>query len=311
MNMIMKNDMYNALNKVGFELRKHSPEILAVVGVIGVVTSTVLACKATTKANDILTNAKKDIETIHTCQENEKLEEEYTEADVKKDLTIVYIQTGIKLVKTYAPAVIVGALSISGLLMSNNILRRRNVALAAAYTTVDRSFKSYRKRVVDRFGKEVDHELRHDIKAKTIEKTIIDEKGKEKKVEETVQVVGDINPDSDYSRFFDSACSPWEKDPELNLMFLRAEQNLANDRLRSRGYLFLNEVYDRLDIAPTKAGQEVGWIYDIENPLGDNFVDFGIYDARREFINGYEPTVLLNFNVDGSILNRFNIEKVK
>ena len=77
--------------------------------------------------------------------------------------------------------------------------------------------------------------------------------------------------------------------------------------LRRKGHLYLNEVYDMLGIPRTKAGQIVGWIYDEEHPVGDNYVDFGIYDSNkprvRDFVNGYERTVLLDFNVDGNILD--------
>lgn len=295
----------SSFNKMGFKLKKHSPEILVVAGVVGTVVSAVMACKATTKVSDILEKTKEDINSIHNCAANESLAEEYTPEDVKKDLAIVYVQTGVKFAKLYAPAVALGALSIGSILASNNILRQRNVALAAAYATVDKGFKEYRNRVVDRFGEEVERELRHNIKAKKIDKIVIDENGKEKKVKETVQVASDPNTYSDYARFFDDGCTGWEKDSEYNLMFLRAQQQYANDKLRANGRLFLNEVYDMLGIPRTKAGQVVGWVYNTENPVGDNYVDFGMYDMHREvvrnFVNGYERTILLDFNVDGNI----------
>jgi len=294
-----------AFYKIGFKLKKHSPEILVVAGVVGTVASAVMACKATTKISTILEKTKEDVDKIHDCLGDESLADEYTQEDGKKDLAIVYVQTGVKLAKLYAPAVILGALSITGILASNNILRKRNVALAAAYATVDKGFKDYRRRVVERFGEEIDKELKYNIKAKKIEETVIDpETGKEKMVKKTVNVV---EPDfgSEYARFFDVGCTGWEKDSEYNLMFLRAEQNYANDRLKARGYLFLNEVYERLGIPPTKAGQVVGWVYNPDNPVGDNYVDFGIYDINkqkaREFVNGYERSILLDFNVDGNI----------
>ena len=197
------------------------------------------------------------------------------------------------------------SLSLGSILASNNILRQRNVALAAAYATVDKGFKEYRNRVVERFGEEVERELRHNIKAKKIEKIVVGEDGKEKKVKETVPVASDPSTYSDYARFFDDGCTGWEKDSEYNLMFLRAQQQYANDKLRANGHLFLNEVYDMLGIPRTKAGQVVGWVYNTENPVGDNYVDFGMYDMHREvvrnFVNGYERTILLDFNVDGNI----------
>ena len=192
------------------------------------------------------------------------------------------------------------------MLTSNNILRKRNVALAAAYTAIDKSFKNYRNNVVERFGEEIDHELRYNIKAKEFEETVVDENGNETTVKNEVEVV-DPNSISDFARFFDDGCNGWTKDPNTNLAYLKNQQRYANDVLKTKGHLFLNEVYDMLGIPRCPAGQVVGWIYDDNNPVGDNFVDFGIYDASKEsnrnFVNGYERTILLDFNVDGNIMN--------
>ena len=213
----------------------------------------------------------------------------------------------MKLVKLYAPAVILGTVSITAILAGHNILRKRNVALAAAYATVDKGFKEYRGRVIERFGEELDKELKYNIRAKDVEEVKVNEEtGKEEISKKTVNVA-DPNAYSDYARFFDDGCTGWTKDPEYNLMFLKDQQRYANDRLQSKGSLFLNEVYDMLGIPRTKAGACVGWIYDEKNPVGDNFVDFGIYDMynerKRDFVNGYERTILLDFNVDGNILD--------
>lgn len=301
------NTISRSAHRMAFKLQKHSPEILVVAGVIGAVASAVMACKATTKLSDILDDSRDRIDSIHDVIENpDKVNEEYTQDDGNKDLAIVYTQTALKVAKVYAPAVILGGLSITAILTSNNILRKRNIALAAAYTAVDKSFKEYRGRVVERFGKELDKELRYNIKAKEVEEIVTDEKGNEKTVKKTVDVV-DPNAISEFAKFFDDGCIGWTKDPELNMIFLRQQEAAATKRLEDRGHLFLNEVYDMLGIPHTRAGQIVGWIYDKKNPIGDNYVDFGIYDtskeANRNFVNGYERTILLDFNVDGNILD--------
>lgn len=302
------------VSKVGFKFKKHSPEILVAAGVVGAVTSAVMACRATLKVNQVLDEAKENIEKIHEATETGVTQagEVYTPEDSKKELTIVYAQTGLKFVKLYGPSVILGALSITSILASNNILRKRNVALGAAYATLDRAFKDYRGRVIERFGEEVDRQLKYNIKTEKIEEKVVDEEtGKEKKVKKTIEVTDGETMPSPFARFYDDGNKGWKKDPEANLMFLRAEQNFANDRLRTRGYLFLNEVYERLDIPTTKMGQEFGWVYDPKNPdhVGDNYVDFGIYDMYREkardFVNGRERVILLDFNVDGPIMERF------
>lgn len=297
------NNLTRGLSRLGLKLKKHSPEILMVTGTIGVVTSAVMACKATLKVNDILEETKQDIDKINGVLENEEYADKYSEEDSKRDLLIVYAQTGIKLAKLYAPSVILGTLSLGAMITSNNILRKRNVALAAAYTVLDKGFKDYRSNVIERFGEKIDKELKHNIKAKTFETVTVDENGKEKKTKEEVNICDEI---SDFARFFDEGSRYFTKDPEYNLMFLKNQERYANDKLKAKGYLFLNDVYRMLDIPETKAGQIVGWIYDEKCPNGDNYVDFGIYNTNREksrdFVNGYEKVILLDFNVDGNIL---------
>lgn len=296
-------------NKVGFKFKQYSPEILVVAGIAGVVTSAVMACKATTKAGAIMDELKNNMDKIHEVAASVP-EERYSEADKQKDTTIVYAQTAIKFVKLYGPSVALGALSIASIVASNRILTKRNVALTAAYATIDKGFKEYRSRVIERFGEELDRELKYNIRAKEIEEIVVDEKGKEKVVKKTLNVA-EPSIYSDYSRVFDESCRGWEKDPELNLFFVRQVQNWANERLKSKGYLYLNEVYEMFGIPKTKAGHVVGWVYDEKNPIGDNYVDFGIYDVytenptvnerRSAFVNGYERNIILDFNVDGDI----------
>lgn len=297
------NNISRKIHTAGFKLKKHSPEILAAAGVIGIVTSTVMACRATTKASTILDNAKHDIERIHEVAEDPTLAEEYTEEDNKKDLAIVYAQTGIQLVKLYAPAAVVGVVSIGAMLGSNKILRQRNAALAASYVAVEKSYNSYRERVRERFGDELDKELRYNIKAREYEEKIVNEKGKEKTVKKTIEVM-ELDEPSDFSRFFDDGCLGWTKDSEYNLSFLKGQQAFLNTRLEMEGYLFLNDVYELLGIPKSKAGQIAGWVHTKENPMK---VDFGIYNGNREanrnFVNGYERTILLDFNCCGNILD--------
>lgn len=310
-NELMTN-VGRAIHKFGFQIKKHSPEILLVAGVLGTVASAVMACKATIKAKEIVDKSKEDIAIIHDCMANETLKEkgEYSDEQGKKDLTIAYTNTAVDLAKVYGPSVILGTLSIASILTSNNILRGRNVALAAAYATVDKSYKEYRGRVREKYGEKADKELTFDIKAKEVEKTVVDEKGKENKVKETV-LDSNSNAHSPYAKVFDELNDNWENDSEYNTMFLRKTERWANDYLKSHGYLFLNDVYKALGFQPTRAGQIVGWIYDPINPVGDNYVSFGIdnlYDnGVRLFVNGNESAVWLDFNVDGDILNNFEL----
>ncbi len=287
-----------------------------IAGVAGVVVSAVMACKATLKVESVMGETKEKMDKIHKAEENGTTDagEDYFGEDAKKDTAIVYAQTGLKLAKIYAPAVAIGALSITSILASNNILRKRNVALAAAYATVDKSFREYRNRVIEKFGQEIDRELKYNIKAEKVTATEVDEEtGKEKKVKKNTFVV---NPSdiSGYARFFEkytvdedgnSILNPhWEPNNDYNIMFIKAQENYANDLLRAKKRLFLNDVYEMLGLPQTKAGQVVGWVYDKDNPVGDNYVDFGLYAdnlSYSDFVNGFDPAILLDFNVDGNI----------
>ena len=290
--------------KTGFKLKKHSPTILAVAGTVGVVTSGVMACKATTKLSTIIDEHHDNVDEIHDYIEENGFSDKYTEKDSNKDLTIVYAQTGVKLAKLYAPSVILGTISLTAILGSNHILRKRNIALTAAYTTAAKTFRTYRDRVVDRFGEGLDEELRYGVKTKEIEETVTDEKGKEKKVKKTVDVVN-IEDIDGYSRLFYEGNPGWDNDPRFTRMYLLSQLKYANTLLKKRGYLTLNEVYKMLGFSLIPDGQIMGWFYDEEHP---NTVDFGILDTNDEmmirFFNGDEKAVLLKFNINGNILDK-------
>ncbi|WP_279115154.1 DUF6353 family protein [Bacteroides acidifaciens] len=291
-----------ALNKIGFGLKKRSPEILVAVGVVGTVVSAVMACKATTKINTILDETKEQLGKIHEYAGNPDAAEKYNAEDAKKDTAIVYAQTGVKLAKLYAPAVGLGILSISSILASNNILRKRYMAISAALAAATQDFKDYRNCVIERFGKDVDYQLRYNIKAEEIEETVTDEKGKEKKVKKSIEVA-DPNA-SGYVKYFTRSNPYWEEDSSYVEMFLRSQQNYANDKLKATGHLTLNDVYDMLGFHDSKAGMVVGWIYDLDHPNGDNYVEFDVKKVNLpNEQGGYEEAYAIDFNVDGNIYN--------
>jgi hypothetical protein len=304
------NKVSRSFHKFGFKMKKHSPEILVVTGVIGTVASAVMACKATLKVNDIIDETKETIETIHDCVEKNLHTsdgEEYTQEVANKDLAIVYAQTGWKLIKLYGPSIALGVFSIGCMAGSNQILRKRNIALGAAFKAVDTSFKEYRGRLIDRFGKELDRELRFGTKTKEVEERVIDENGNETIVTKTVEVIDPNATHSVYSVVFCEGNTGWTRNAELNKVFLLQQQNYANDKLRLNGVLTLNEVYEMLGVQKTAYGQIAGWVYTEDSSVGDNFVDFGIFDLNSEkkcdFINGFERSIILDFNCVGNVLD--------
>lgn len=308
-----------AIHSAGFQIKKHSPEILVVSGVIGAVASAVMACKATTKLHDVLDDTKEKIDMYHKGVEDGQVKSvvdgeieivEYTEEDCTKDIAITYTQTGLKLAKLYGPSVVLGTMSVVSILSGYNILHKRNLALTAAYAAVDNGFKQYRRRVVERFSEKLDKELLYDIKEKEVEEKTVDSKGKEKTVKKTVEVADPLAAMSPYTFCFDETCTGWVRDAERNKFFLMRQQDYANELLKSRGHLFLNEVLDMIGAQRTEAGQIVGWVYKENNPVGDNYIDFGMLnihsEASRNFMNGLEKSIWLTFNVDGPIIKTFN-----
>ena len=263
----------NMMNNCKLQISKKSPEILVGVGVVGVVSSCVLACRATLKVDSVMDEYRTVEENIEKVLSGEIPSDDYTQEDAENDLRIMRIKTAVNVAKLYAPSIILGGVSLGCIIKSHGILKSRYNAISAAYMTIDGSYKAYRNRVAERFGSDVEKELRYDIKVQELTNTTVDENGNEVTSTEETRVMNNFGY-SEYARFFDESCIAWQKDPSYNLTFLRAQQSYANDMLKARGVLFLNEVYDMLDIPRTKAGQVVGWKYDPVNGKGDNYVDF-------------------------------------
>lgn len=301
------------LSKTKFKLKKNSPEILIISGVIGMVVSTVMACKATTKLDDILEKGNERIEGAKAIKMEDGGSQITTQQEVNKKLFKAYACTGLDVVKLYAPSAIGMGLSISAILCSHNIMRQRNITLATAYAALDQTYKKYRERVVEQFGEDAEKDIRYGVTKEKFEETVTDENGKEKKKKVTKGLV-DQDKVGPYAKFFDEGSRMWEKDADLNLMFLRQQERIFNDKLIVDKYVFLSDVYRALDIPETKVSRSVGWIYDPKNPNLANNIDFGIYNTNREksrdFVNGYERVILLDFNVDGPIMNRVDFDKL-
>lgn len=270
--------------------KKFSPQILTGVGVVGVVTSGVLASKATLKLAPIVDEIKLGVEGAKDLKTS-KTADEYSSTQYKKDVTHTYAIGAFEIVKLYGPAVTTMTLSIICLVSAQGIMHQRNAALAAAYKSIEQTFSEYRKRVIEEYGEDKDRDFR--TGAREVEET--DSEGNV-----TTVMHLDGSKTSRYARYFDETNSNWEKKPEYNMLFLKSVQNYANDLLYVRGHVFLNDVYDRLGIDRTPEGAVVGWLM---GGTGDNYIDFNIYDyqsqAKRAFVNGNEDSILLDFNVDG------------
>lgn len=293
------------LTKAKFWVKKHSPELLVAGGITCMVGSIVSAIIATTKVKKITEPASAKIDEI----KNSSLEEK----TMKKELTKTYAVAGLKVAGLYLPCALTFAASVSCIIGSHNIMKGRNLALAAAYTTLDNGYRAYRKRVAKEIGDEAEEKIYKDVYKE--KQQVVDENGevKDKKVNKP-----HIDPDSNFEVLYDIGQRGWERNALLNFRFLMNQQEYLNTKLRCQGYLFLSDVYDALgydvtNLGPNKmrAAHVLGWIYDPKDKTRDNFVSFGITEPGttlatkqiQEQIDNNEPTFWLSFNVDGDILS--------
>lgn len=289
---------------VGAKVAQKSPELCIGGAIVCGVGATVMACRATLKVGEVIDYHNDYMNKINTMRQKidnheegtEKLD--YTPEDSQRDKFILFVQTAVKVGKLYAPAILLGAASIGLMLGGHHILMKRNAALALAATTIKQALDEYRGRVREEVGEELENDIFKGVRRTTIEEK--NDKGKIVKKE----VFEQTTPCSPYTRIFDEVSTNWSKDAEANKFFLYTVQDRCNDRLRWNGHLFLNEVFDMLDLPRTKMGAVCGWIYG----EGDSFVDFGLSDLTKEgvrrFINAAENHIWLDFNCDGVIYDK-------
>jgi Family of unknown function (DUF6353) len=292
---VVPNSVIRKVSRRILLTRKQSPTIFFAVGVAGTVVSTVLACRATLKLSETLDEIQADLdqhkELKHVAMDVN--ETKYPMDEWNKDAVYIYAKGTFKLAKLYAPAIAVGTISIACLTGSHVQLLHRNTALMAAYAAIQKAYEDYRERVQAEVGPERELDLYHGVSKQIVK----DEDGKDKELK-----VVDPNKFSAYARFFDEYSANWKKNPELNRIFIQCQQNYANVLLQANGHLFLNEVYDMLGIERSRAGAVVGWVIGKD---GDNYVDFGLFDCdSSRFVNGWERSILLDFNVDGVIWDK-------
>lgn len=275
--------------------QKNSPAIMLGAGVGMGILAAVKACQATLKLEDVIIHAQKDLDTLQEVSEVRpdkypaKKRDEYKRA--------VRIRMAKDVAKLYAPAVGLGVISIALLTGSHVVLTKRNAGLAAAYAVLDKGFNEYRERVRSELGPEKDQEFRYGSRTKEIVEE--GENGHEVRQVKRNTVTGK----SVYARYFDENNPNWQRNPLANRTFVQVQQDYANDKLIANGHLFLNEVYDLLGMERTPEGSQVGWIKGGKYEK-DGYVDFCLDWASpemRDFMNGDEGSVLLDFNVDGSM----------
>lgn len=306
--------MTRMFHKVAFRFKDHLPQILIGTGIVTGGATVYFACRGTVKTIPAYAEANEKIENIAAQEQQAEENGLAIDADsVKQAKAEAYGLVIKETLKNFAPAVAFGTVSVTCVLAGAHILHRRNVAWAAAYATMSESFTSYRKNIAEKYGEDADKEAYHNVKR---ECEIDEETGE---VTEKISVT----PGSGYGRFFDEVCgaNDWSRDPVYNYLFLRARQDEANRKLRTDGYLFLNDLYKMLGIDPSIDGQLVGWVYDENSKNGDTFVQIDVV-AYDENSNAYMVNVgddmpdaltdgmYIDFNVQGPIVHELRKRKV-
>ena len=204
--------------------QKHSPEILTGLGIAGMITSTVLAVKATPRAMKLIENKKR---------------EEKTESLTKT-------QTVKTVWKNYIPAAVAAAASTACLICSCAESTRRTTAIAAAYALSEEVVKTYRDKVIETIGEKKEQEIKEAIAEDKIKQNPVKEQ------EVILTANGEtLCYDALSGRYFKSS-------PEA----IRKAESTMNKQLVSDMYISLNDFYYELGLDGIKIGNELGWNYD-------------------------------------------------
>jgi hypothetical protein len=286
------------LGRTALKLQKHSPVILFAVGVTGMVGTVILASRATLKLEETLEDTHKKMGQASALRQYRG--DEYSEEDFRRDQILIYLKAVRSVGTLYAPAVLCGVVSIAALTGSHYILSSRNLAITAAYASVDKAYRAYQERVAAEFGEEKAREFRDEFSEYEVMEKTADDKEIAKKQRA-------ITGRGAHSVLFDEACPAWSKEPSYNAIYLRGIQNYANDRLNLQGHLFVNDVLDMIGLQRTRDGAVVGWIKAKGNEPA-KVVDFGIFSRDQHqgmlFVTGQERSIWLDFNVDGIIYDK-------
>ena len=295
----------DCVNVSVMKIEKHSPAILFGVGCVGVVATAVAAFKAYPRAQEVVAKHHTGMDMANEAADVAKPEDHY---DIRVEKLRVCAETVKDMAITMAPTVALAAGTIVSFGVAFKVLNNRYLGAVAWGNAIADSFALYRSRVKDEFGEEMDQHFRYGTEATVTHKTGEDENGKYRDDGVELKDGDDAKienlGDSDYARYFDASNDNWDPNPTFNLMFLRAQEKMANDKLHAQGHLFLNDVYDMLGFKDTPVGAVVGWV----KGIGDDFVDFGLgrrdAEAVRTFINGDNNVVPLDFNVSGVIWDK-------
>lgn len=287
----MREQVTQLIGKVKLGAKRNAPEILLGGAFLTGTASIILASRATLKAKDI----KNTLEGNKMALEFNLNAGSITENEAKASIRKIYMKYALDLTKEYAIPAGLYAATVAMVFSSYKIQKNRQVALATALAACTTAYNTLLDKLKN--GAAIGLTAKEVLEGVEGREVVDPETG-----EVTIEKVQGEPVNGLYQVRFDRYATAWEKDKFQNETTLRSEENWANDRLRLQGYVFLNDIYDRLGIPRTKVGQIVGWTL---NGDGDGFIDFGIKDcAEYEDIRYDSNAFDLNFNVDGNILDK-------
>jgi len=292
--MNIKNFISNLIGKA----KDNASDLKMGIGTVSVIGGTILLCKETINACDIVREYR---------EAKQKLIDEGAEKSEIRKLTV---KTVGKVAVTVAPG---AAVEVGGLgLMWNGYSNTKTalIGVSMAYGELQEFNNKYRQKVRDEYGEEVDEKFAYEFQEKEV--VITDENGVQKT--ETVKIYPNDyrKMPSVYARYFCyGEAEGAERSFDYNDHFLHAQQEMANRYLKAHKKMMLNELYDMLGIKHSKAGYNVGWIYDEKNPEGDNKVKLRVRVVYREILDpitgeptGYERVHMIDPNVDGMVVDK-------
>ena len=296
---VFKNAITKNASKFVGKLTVNKPDILIYGGVICVFGGTVLACMRTGKAMEAIEDHRFEINQMNEQKEEALKQPSDIQAVALKEIKSDAIKSTMNMVKglavAYGPAFVAEAAGIYCILKGRGIYKQRNTDLIVAYEGLQKLYQEAIKKREEKTDNP-NKLLRADPNAKDEYDIMEDIEASEVPIRPGL----DISP---YARFFDEMSGLWKKDSEYNLMVCRMAERQLNGRLHRDGFVFLNDLYQELDIPRTNAGAIMGWM----TALGDEYIDLGIYNAgegSRSFVNGYERSILINPNCKHVIFNK-------
>lgn len=268
----------NILKSMSKTLTKHSPEILTGVGIAGMITSTVLAVKATPKAVELLNERKEE---LNKKRFDENIENDYSLKNHKELDKLGFKETVKTTWKCYIPTAVMMSVSVACLIGASSVHLKRNAVLATAYQLSEAAATEYKNKVVETIGAKKEEAIRDSVNKDRIERNpvsskeiIITEKG------------NTLCYDHMSGRYFKS-----------DIDQIKKAVNEINSRMNQRFYISLNELYDELGLEEIALGDELGWNSD------DGLID--IHFSSQLASDG-NPCLVLDFNKSP----KYNFDKI-